>query len=145
MQVNELEALVIEHECEAVATRYTHALNLGSAVELAALFAPDGTLELPDGKLFRGAEEIRRWAEERAARPVRTRHLRTNSLITVSSMTAAQGFAYWTLLAAPTLGAEVPALERVTATGEWHERFVRLPAGWRLLEKRATLAMGRLA
>ena len=58
-----LQRLADEAEIRSVITRYCHALDRGTADEVADLFHPEGTLMLgfEDGRRHSGREQIRQW------------------------------------------------------------------------------------
>lgn len=102
------------------------------------LFAEDGSLDRM-GTLFTGRSAI---ANSLAARPtdMTTRHLCTNIRVNFESNSSASGFCYVLFFQG---GAEqkAPVMTAAPSVVEYHDRFTRTAAGWRIHERRIRLAM----
>ena len=96
------------------------------------LWMPDATW-LRGGKLYTGREQIRA-SFDRATPTTVMRHLVVNTHVTVIDRDHAEGVSYYiTYQNDPgTTAPRFPLpLEAPFSMGEWHDKYVRTPAGWR--------------
>ena len=141
MDVSELAA---RESIRDLVARYAHAADRGQFDEVAALFADDGVLELPDGRRLAGPAEIRAFlggtgeTMRAAATNPFIRHHVSSHRIVVEGADAAVGYAYFLV---------------VTERGPDHwgryvDRYVAVGATWRFASRRVRLdgyAPGSLA
>jgi uncharacterized protein (TIGR02246 family) len=123
----------IEQDCRdlvaAVAQRGDH----GDADGAAALFAQDGTW-IRGGRPYRGRDEVAASYRRLPATQV-TRHMSANCVVQVIDADHAESVTYYVAyhhdpgVAPPTF--PLP-FDPPFSLGEWHDRFVRTPAGWRI-------------
>lgn len=128
-----IERMLIEHECARLQTRYTLCADRGDVEGFVALFAPDGSVQVPDYPAFVGHDAIRTSMQGLAALAVSMRHLCTNSFIEVDSPDRAHGWCYLVTYnsgAAPDASGARP-VEPPGTVGEYRDEFVRRPDGWR--------------
>ncbi len=129
MQPYELAA----HEAiRQLVARYAHAADRGRFDDVVALFAPDGVLELPDGRTFRGAAAIRAFLAgtatslrgEKPAAPLR--HHVSSHAIELESETTASGWAYF-LVVTP---------DGPDHWGRYADRYTKAEGPWRFAHRR---------
>ncbi|OYY70404.1 MAG: hypothetical protein B7Y47_09705 [Sphingomonas sp. 28-63-12] len=120
----------IEWDCARLIHLYAQLNDAARWSEVAALYAPDGSMTrptAPDAPVI-GREAI--LAAFQARPPRTTRHVCANVVIDVESPSRAQGnsaMLLFTSAAAPPL------------VGGFEDRFVLTDAGWRFAERRGTL------
>jgi hypothetical protein len=122
----------IERECRDLVLEITQYGDHGEAERAADLFAEGGTW-IRGGRPFSGREEI---LESYGVEPPEqvSRHLNGGTVITVEDEDNATGVTYYLAYRyrADGVDAELPVpLEQPFSLGEWHDRFVRTPRGWR--------------
>jgi uncharacterized protein (TIGR02246 family) len=134
--MNASERLEIERECERLVTRYCHYVDHGEAARIAELFAKDGVWCAP-GVEMKGQEEVRRgFAARQANRGRRSRHVCSNLVVEVIDADHARGVVYLTLYRHDGAeGRRTSPLEGPVLVGEYRDRFVRTPEGWRIAER----------
>jgi len=134
--MQDVDAAVARDAIRDLAARYAHAGDRGRFDDMAALFAPDAVLEMPDGRRLDGRDAIRAFLVETAEtmRVAATpgsfiRHHVTTHQITVETSDRASGHAYFFV---------------VTDRGPDHwgryaDRYVRTDDGWRFAARRVKL------
>lgn len=124
--------LLARESIRDLVVRYAHAADRGRFDEVAALFAADGSLELPDGRVVVGPAAVRDFLRGTGATlraggtPPVLRHHVTTHLIDLHVDGTAAGRAYFLV---------------VTAAGPDHwgcysDRYVRTGDGWRFAGRR---------
>ncbi len=136
--------LVARESIRDLVAQYAHGADRGRFDDVAALFADDGVLELPDGRRLAGPAEIRAFLRgtgetmrAAVADPFIRHHVSSHRII-VESEHAAVGYAYFLV---------------VTERGPDHwgryvDRYVRVGTTWRFASRRVRLdgyAPGSLA
>ncbi len=145
--MDDLARLVIERACERLITDYARFVDFGNAARIAELFTEDGVWEGP-GTRMEGREAIRAgfWKREGVMRRV-SRHVCTNVAIEVLGPGEARGLSYLVNYRYDRRDGEdatAPAPAGAPKyVGEYHDRFVRTPGGWRFAERVCTLAFVR--
>lgn len=128
----------IEQECRDLVTAVTQFGDHRQLDRAVALFAEDGTW-MRGGRAWTGRAEVLASYGRDSATQV-TRHMSANCLITVLDDDTAEGVTYYMALHHDP-GVDPPELplpfEAPFSMGEWHDRFVRTPEGWRI-SRRAT-------
>jgi ketosteroid isomerase-like protein len=141
------QRLLDERACQRLITTYTHLVDFGNAPAIAELFTPDGVWR-SDDLVMVGQDEIRAGFERRQGVTRRqSRHVCTNILIDVDG-DEATGLCYLVNYRHDSESgvAEKPApVEVPKYVGEYHDRFVRGPEGWRIAERHFDLAFVRPA
>ena len=134
--MQDVDAALARDAIRDLAARYAHAADRGRFDDVAALFATDAVLEMPDGRRFLGRDAVRAFLVETAAtmRVAATpgsfiRHHVSSHQITVETPDRALGHAYFFV---------------VTDRGPDHwgryaDRYVRIADGWRFAERRVRL------
>ncbi len=127
------DRLLIERACERLVTAYCHHVDHGEASRVAELFTEDGVWTGP-GVRMEGREQLQKgFAAREAQRERMSRHVCHNFLCDVLDGEHAEGVVYLTLYrhdgdpdrkVSPLVG---PAM-----VGEYRDRFVRTPEGWRI-------------
>ncbi len=130
------ERAEIERECERLVTLYCHYVDHGEAERIADLFTKDGVWRSPEVTLD-GADELRRGFGARQVNTRRmSRHVCNNLLIDVIDSDHAKGCVYLTLYRYDgEEGRRTSPLEGPALVGEYRDRFVRTPDGWRIAER----------
>ena len=131
------ERLLIERECERLVTAYCHYVDHGEAAKIADLFAKDGVWKSPQVSMD-GRDEILRGFGQRQANAGRmSRHVCNNVLIDVIDADHAEGVCYLTLYRHDgEAGRRVsPLAGQPELVGEYRDRFVRTPDGWRFAHR----------
>ena len=135
-----IDKLSIERECERLVTAYCHFIDHGEAERVAELFTEDGCWISSEATL-EGREGIR---EAMAARQANTgrmsRHVCNNLRLDIEDENSASGIVYLTLYrhdGKP--GRALAPLEGPAMVGEYRDRFVRTPEGWRMSRREAVV------
>jgi uncharacterized protein (TIGR02246 family) len=138
------ERLEIEFACQRLVHVYLRALDGGDPDGVADCFAEQGTLERPmqPGQRIEGREAIRVSMRSRPKGLV-TRHLATNVIIEVASHETAGGISLLTMIGCtPADGAPRPFESAGPLYfGEFRDRFVRVAAEWKFLERLGSIAV----
>ena len=131
-----LERLLIERECERLVTAYCHYVDHDQAERIAELFCDDGVWKSVEVTLD-GREQIRKAMAERQANVGRmSRHVCNNFLIDVIDEEHAEGTVYLTLYRHDGKeGRRLSPLGVPAMVGEYKDRFLRTPQGWRIAHR----------
>lgn len=136
MSAMSLAELTARELIRDLVARYAHAADRGRFDEVAALFADDGTLELPDGRSLVGPAAIRAFLGDTgerlrapAAAPVVLRHHVSSHRIVLEGPDAADGWAY--LLVMSPRGPD--------HWGRYADRYVRVGDEWRFASRRVRI------
>lgn len=146
--MDDLARLLIERACERLVTDYARFVDFGEASRIADLFTADGVWET-EGVRMDGRDAIRAGfgRREQVTRRV-SRHVCTNVAIDVLSGDEARGLAYLVNFRFDRREGDDPAMPAPAGhpkyVGEYHDRFVRTPDGWRFAQRRCTLGFVRL-
>lgn len=119
----------IEQDCARLVALYANLNDAGRWADVVALYAPDGRMARPTApdEWTQGHDAI---LAAFLARPARkTRHICSNVVIDVLSEREATGTSAMLLFT----GDPSPKV------GSFHDRFVRIEAGWRFAERRGSL------
>ena len=138
--------LLDERACERLVIDYTHLVDFGEAARIADLFTKDGVWEAA-GVRMDGQDAIRAGFGARQGVARRTsRHLCSNVAITLVGPDEATGISYLVNYRHDSASgvAEHPAPAGLPKyVGEYHDRFVRTPDGWRIAHRRCDMAFVR--
>lgn len=141
-----LENLLAREACRDLVLRSAGFTDSRDAAAFAQLFAEDGELRRPSGEALQGRAAIH---AAYAARPANrlTRHLVTNSIVTLTAPDRAEGLSYVLMWSGDRQDAETafgrPAQPQ-QLVGEYEDRFVRTPAeGWRIQSRQARFTLYR--
>ena len=129
------ERAKIEQECRDLVTKLNHYHDHRRAEDAVALFAEDGCW-IRRGRPVRGAAELLASFKRGGTRV--NRHVGAATLITVKDANHAEGVTYYLALHHDpgAQDAKLPLPFAPPATmGEWHDKFVRTPQGWRFAER----------
>jgi len=142
-----VERMLIERACERLVVTNSHYLDLGDPARAAELFAEDAVWEMPGVLRFEGRAALAEGFGGRLAAAGRTtRHVCTNIAIDVQSPDEATGVCYLVNFRHdPASGddEDLPPSDVPKYIGEYHDRYVRTPDGWRIAYRRADLAFSR--
>jgi ketosteroid isomerase-like protein len=147
VDLDPVERLVAERDCERLMVDYARRLDLGQPERVAELFTDDGVWEMPGRLRFEGKDQLRAAFSTRMVASGRTaRHVVTNVAIDVVAPGEATGFCYLINYRhdSPTGNPEDPApAEAPMYVGQYHDRFVRTAEGWRFKYRRSEIAFAR--
>ena len=131
-----LERLLIERECERLVTAYCHYVDHGEAEKVADLFTEDGVWTSPQVTM-KGQQELRRGFGGRQRQTARmSRHVCSNLKIDVIDADHAEGSVYLTLYRHDGEASRVLSpLDGPQMVGEYRDRFLRTPEGWRFAQR----------
>lgn len=126
-----------EAACAKLCIAFANHIDARRYEPLLDLFTEDGTLDRL-GTVHSGRGEIARFLAERP-RDVHTRHLCTNISVHFEGDGEATGFCC--VLFFQARGEGVPVIASAPSIVEYHDRFTRTPAGWRIRKRRIRMAM----
>ncbi|WP_165899957.1 nuclear transport factor 2 family protein [Borborobacter arsenicus] len=129
------DRMQIELQCTRLVTAFAVNLDLRRYDEVIALFTQD-TVYRPRQTTFNGHEGVRAYLESRPRHRV-SRHVISNCLVDVLSPDEARGFCVLTYFVdeGPVAEGEPAPLAGARLIGDYHDRFVRTPDGWRIVER----------
>jgi hypothetical protein len=138
------ERLQIERECERMVSLYCHYVDHGEAERVADLFAKDGVWKSPQVTMD-GADQVRAGFRQRQENGGRTsRHVCNNCVVDVIDEDHAQGCVYVTLYKHDgEEGQRIAPLDGPEMVGEYRDRFVRTPDGWRFARREVEVSFFR--
>jgi hypothetical protein len=128
----EPQELAAREAIRQLVAAYAHRGDTGRFVELCALFAPDGVLELDDGRVFVGREAIHGFltgtnAALRAdTEHPRVRHHVSSVSVTIDDLDHAHGAAYFFVV----------TQRGPDHWGRYRDRYVRSEDGWQFAHRR---------
>jgi hypothetical protein len=142
--MTESERTQIERACERIVTLYCHYVDHGEAARIADLFAKDGVWRSPQVTMD-GIDELRQgFAQRQANRERMSRHVCNNCLIDVIDEDHAEGLVYLTLFRHDgDPERTLSPLEGPELVGEYRDKFVRTPDGWRFAEREIAVSFLR--
>lgn len=133
----------IVEACTALILSYARLVDHGRAAEVADLFVEDGVWEWDVDRL-EGRDRVRTAFQRRQARDDRvSRHVCTNVAVEVVDPDHAAGVTYLTLYRQDGVETVPGPLDGPVLVGEYHDRFVRTPEGWRFAHRRVEVALLR--
>jgi hypothetical protein len=142
--VNEIDVVLIERACERVIVDSATFNDRREFSALAALYTADGVVVRPNGQRLEGSAAIE--TAYAAGPPDRvTRHLCSNVRVDVDGPDAARATTAVLIVSGlrtddPDVTFGIVPSER-HMVGEFADRLVRTDEGWRIAERRATIAM----
>jgi hypothetical protein len=142
--MDDMGRLMIEHDCGRLIVAYSHMIDFGDAGSIADLFTEDGVWESTERRLGNRAEIAESFAQRQANTGRRSRHVCTNVAIDVVSPDEATGVSYYTLYREDDVESETAELDGPAMVGDYRDRFVRTPDGWRIAHRQATAAFVRV-
>jgi uncharacterized protein (TIGR02246 family) len=126
----------IEQDCRDLVAAVTQLGDRRDSAGAAALFAEDGTW-IRGGRPYQGRTGIAE-SYERIPATQFTRHLSANCVIDVRDADHADAVTYYIAYhhdpGVPSPTFPLP-LDPPFSLGEWHDRFVRTPEGWRIAHR----------
>jgi hypothetical protein len=133
--MNDSEKRTIQQQCHDLVIELCHLSDHGEREKSVDLFTPDGTW-IRGGKPYKGRAEM--LSSFRGSPTQLIRHMTSNILITVKDENTAEGITYYLAFhndpgtATPKLPIK---LEPPFSLGEWHDKFVKTPQGWRIAHR----------
>jgi hypothetical protein len=126
----------IEQDCRDLVAAVAQLGDHRDATGAAALFAEDGTW-VRGGRPYQGRPGVIESYGRLPATQV-TRHMSANCVVQVRDQDHAEAVTYYVAYHHDP-GVETPAyplpLDPPFSLGEWHDRFVRTPEGWRIAHR----------
>ena len=110
---------------------------------VADLFTEDGVWESSERRLGNREEIAASFIRRQANTGRRSRHVCTNVAFEVISVDVVHGVSYYSLYREDDVEGETAELEGPAMVGDYRDRFVRTPDGWRIAHRRATAAFVR--
>jgi hypothetical protein len=144
MELDATERMLIERECERLVTRYCHYIDHGVAERVVDLFTLDGVWRGAP-VVMEGEDALRKGFVQRQANRARmSRHVCNNLLIDVVDADNARGTVYLTLYRHDgDHDRRTSPLSGPVFVGEYRDRFVRTPTGWRIAERELAVSFVR--
>ena len=142
--MDDMRRVQIERECQRLVTAYCHYVDHGEAERVADLFSEDGVWASPELTMD-GREQVRKGFARRQANVGRmSRHVCNNLLVDVIDEEHAEGIVYLTLYRHDGEdGRRLSPLEGPALVGEYRDRFVRTPEGWRIARREIAISFLR--
>jgi ketosteroid isomerase-like protein len=131
--MTDVERMLIEHACLKLQAQYGVFADRGDVEGFTQLFAPDGSVQVPEAPAFVGHAAIRASIQALGAMGVTMRHVLTNGVVDVIDADTARGVSYLTVYnstAEPDASGQRPVQPPATV-GEYADSFRRTPEGWR--------------
>ena len=125
--------MLIEHACMKLQRQYGVFADRGDVEGFTNLFAPDGSVAVPEAPPFVGHDAIRASIEALTAMGVTMRHVLTNNVVDVVDETTATGVSYlvvYNSTAEADESGQRPVAPPATV-GEYADTFRRTAEGWR--------------
>lgn len=138
-----LQRLLIEDACRSLVLRAATLADAHEAESFSALFAADAVLQRPNAAPLAGREAIREAYAQRPRSRI-TRHLVTNTRITVESATLARGHSLvllWAGSSEDAVGAQGRPAKGPALVGEFDDRFLLGPDGWCIARREASFVL----
>jgi ketosteroid isomerase-like protein len=131
--MTDLERLLIEHACMKLQMQYGMFADRGDSEGFTQLFAPDGSVAVPEAPPFVGHAAIRESIQALTALGVTMRHVLTNAVVDAVDAEHATGVCYLVVYnskADADASGQRPVAPPATV-GEYADTFRRTPQGWR--------------
>jgi shikimate dehydrogenase len=138
-----LQRLLIEDACRSLVLRAAALADAHDAEGFSALFAADAVLQRPNAAPLAGRDAIRDAYAQRPRSRI-TRHLVSNTRITVESATQARGHSLvllWSGSSDDAAGAQGRPARGPALVGEFDDRFVLGPDGWCIARREASFVL----
>lgn len=144
-----IERMLIERACERLVVQFCHYVDHGEAQRIADLFSEDGVWSVPGISTLTGQAELRAGLGERQAKQSRVaRHVCSNVLIDVLDEDTAEGVAYVANYrhdrGPEENDTDLAPVDHPLMIGEYRDRFVRTPEGWRIARREVVVAFRKL-
>jgi ketosteroid isomerase-like protein len=138
------QRMLIERDCERLVTAYCHHVDHGEARRIAELFSDDGVWTAPGVRMAGRAQLEAGFGQRQDQKERMSRHVCHNFLCDVQSEDEASGVVYLTLYRHDgDPDRKVSPLEGPALVGEYRDRFVRTPEGWRIAEREIRVSFVR--
>jgi hypothetical protein len=139
--MNATERMTIEWACERLCREYNINSDRGDFDKLASLFTEDALFSrptIPDVQI-KGRADILAAFKKRP--PITVQHQLNNVLVDVQSATEATGICVLAFLMAPGIDEPLPRIGGPLHFGEFRDRFVLTPDGWKFAERRGRMVL----
>lgn len=133
--MTQIKPMLVERACERLVHLYARLADAGDPRGAAALFAPDGVLDMPGGKRFVGPEAVQRRLEEQPRNQV-SRHVMSNLIVDYLDEGSARGFCYFTLYRGTRGASPGPLPSQLPfVVGQYDDEYVLAADGWRFARR----------
>jgi hypothetical protein len=133
--MNDLDRMVVEHECARLIAAYCNAVDRRDHDSVVAMFSSEGVLRRPVEGAIAGHAAIRKFFDDLP--PIPRRHVSSNAVVTPIDQDHATAVSYLTAYSAPQANASgIAPLRAPYLIAEYHDRLVREPGGWRFAERK---------
>jgi hypothetical protein len=131
--MTELEVLLAEQACQKLQMLYAVHADRGETEAFTQLFAPDGSVAVPEAPAFVGHPAIRASMEALNALGVTMRHVITNPVVNVVDAQTATGSCYLTVWNSreEADAAAIRPIALPATVGEYADVFRKTADGWR--------------
>ncbi len=145
VSLSAVDRMLAEQACRDLVAKAAVFTDAQAHEEFAALFTEDGVLVRPGAEPLHGRTAI---IESYRSRPPGriTRHLISNTVVALESDTAAHGTScvlLWSGLGSDDAGPFGRPAQARQVVGEFEDRFVRTPDGWRIARREARFILFR--
>ncbi|MEO8115585.1 MAG: nuclear transport factor 2 family protein [Phenylobacterium sp.] len=132
--MTDLERMLIEHACMKLQRQYGVFADRGDIEGFTNLFAPDGSVAVPEAPPFVGHDAIRASIKALGDLGVTMRHVLTNNVVDVIDAGTAEGVSYLTVYNSRASADQrgTRPVEPPATVGEYHDRFRLTGDGWRI-------------
>jgi uncharacterized protein (TIGR02246 family) len=134
--MTETERRAAEQDCLKLIATYALAADHHDAERFVGIFAADGAWIRPTGAVVQGHDALRAFMLQRP-RSVLSRHVSTNAVVDVLGPDAARGISYATVFKQDGHEGGPAPIGLPDSLVEYHDDFIRTPAGWRIARRRA--------
>jgi len=138
--MTDLEALLIEHACAKLQSRYCVCADRGDIEGFVELFTPDASITIPEYPAFVGHDAIRASMVALVAAGLTMRHITTNAVVTPQNATTATGLCYLTVYNSSEAANETGGrpINLPATVGEYEDVFHHTGSGWRFAARTLT-------
>lgn len=131
--MTDLERMLAEHACAKLQRQYGVFADHGDIEGFVGLFAPDGSVAVPEAPPFVGHDAIRGSIKALVEMGVTMRHVLTNNVVDVIDAETAEGVSYLVVYnsTGPVDARGTRPVEPPATVGEYRDMFRRTPEGWK--------------
>jgi hypothetical protein len=141
-----IDRALAEQACIKLQTLYCVHADQGNVEGFTALFAPDGSIKVPEHPAFAGHDAIRASITALAATGIAMRHLAMNAVVHVESDDAASGLCYLVVFnsGAPADEHGWRPMDLPATVGQYDDAFVRISGQWLFRSRTLTRVFRRM-
>lgn len=139
------QCMLIAYECMRLQNLYCLHADRNDVEAFVSLFAPEGSVEVPEAEAFVGSAAIRAAMQALVDTGLTHKHFASNHVVDALSTTSARGSCYLVVYAssaAPDQRGMRP-LEQPSTAGHYDDSFVLTDAGWKFKSRVLTRTFRR--